>query len=64
MVSLTSWTGQESAESASLLGSGLMHSKSKKKLKEKQGQAGEASGSTSGRLHIDLASDLIQVGHG
>jgi hypothetical protein len=63
MISLTSWTGQESAEAAAMQGNALLHMKSKarssKNLKVEEGQ--EAAPST--RLHIDLAGDVIQVQH-
>lgn len=43
-------------------GMALLHSKSKKRKGQKSGEAtGEATPSATGRMHIDLASDLIQV---
>jgi hypothetical protein len=61
MINLTSWTGQESAEAAAMQGNALIHTKSKarssKSLKVEEGQEP----APSNRLHIDLASDVIQV---
>lgn len=57
MISLTSWTGQESAEGAAMQGNALLHTKKKNRSKK----FGDVQ-TPSGRMHIDLASDLIQVG--